>query len=58
MYRQNKHKNINKSKKIANKSKNILFFQNPCQIIMNTVNEARRKNKTHKAKGCVKFQKT
>ena len=25
---------------------------------MSTVNEARRKNKTHPAKGCVKFQKT
>ena len=39
MYRQNKHKNINKSKKIANKSKNILFFLPACHIIMNLVNE-------------------
>lgn len=49
MYRQNKHKNINKSKKIANKSKNILFFLSACHIIMNLVNETERKiNKMYK----------
>ena len=49
MVRQNKHKNINKSKKIANKSKNILFFLPACHIIMNLVNETERKiNKMYK----------